>query len=431
MKNKGISLIVLIITIVVIIILATAVIINLYRTNIVKNANEAKFKQDITLLKEELNFYLLDKISNLENNYNPEKLNADKFEIIYDEEIQDGTIEDILFGIKNTEYLDKVVIEKGELLLDSQNVNKDGIKWASEIGVGVSYTKASKQLVKIIATPDTGWTAENVDVTFKINTIPQGYVIEYKVGEGEWIQCENGYTLSVEENVLIYARLYNSTTGEEIAFNQYNVDNIDKLPPNEPIINSHYGYATITPYNIIEDGGTTIIYDNSVSGTKNYYSLDDGVTWYEYNGKISISKYGNIMAKSVKPNGLETIVTKSIEAPNDALPEVCYDGDKGTYNELSSDNGTFAYWSSESKRIYVEDAPISVCVKYTNHQYCKITFNYYNDSDEKIDSVNLDAATWSYSEIPENTAYIDINMTQWSQSGKVASNCIYEIEVVQ
>ena len=27
--------------------------------------------------------------------------------------------------------------------------------------------------------------------------------------------------------------------------------------------------------------------------------------------------------------------------------------------------------------------------------------------------------------------YIDINMTHWGQSGKIASNCIYEISVIQ
>ena len=45
MKNKGISLIVLIITIVVIIILATAVIVNLVNTNVIKNADVAVLKK--------------------------------------------------------------------------------------------------------------------------------------------------------------------------------------------------------------------------------------------------------------------------------------------------------------------------------------------------------------------------------------------------
>ena len=56
-KNKGISLIVLIITIVVIIILATAIIVNVSQTNLIGNASEAVVKQDFKSMQEELNLY--------------------------------------------------------------------------------------------------------------------------------------------------------------------------------------------------------------------------------------------------------------------------------------------------------------------------------------------------------------------------------------
>ena len=52
-NKKGISLIVLIITIVVIIILATAIIVTLARTNVIDNANEATVKQDFRTLQDE------------------------------------------------------------------------------------------------------------------------------------------------------------------------------------------------------------------------------------------------------------------------------------------------------------------------------------------------------------------------------------------
>ena len=59
MKNKkGISLIVLIITIVVIVILATAIIVNIAKTNIIENSNEAVVKQDFKTMQEELDMYM-------------------------------------------------------------------------------------------------------------------------------------------------------------------------------------------------------------------------------------------------------------------------------------------------------------------------------------------------------------------------------------
>ena len=54
MKNKGISLIVLIITIVVIIILGTAIIVNVAKSDLIGNANEAVVKQDFKTMQEEL-----------------------------------------------------------------------------------------------------------------------------------------------------------------------------------------------------------------------------------------------------------------------------------------------------------------------------------------------------------------------------------------
>ena len=63
MKRRGISLIVLIITIVVIIILATAIMINLSQTNVINNANEAVFKSDISTMQDELTIYISDKYS--------------------------------------------------------------------------------------------------------------------------------------------------------------------------------------------------------------------------------------------------------------------------------------------------------------------------------------------------------------------------------
>ncbi len=78
MRNKGISLIVLIITIIVIIILAGAVILNLSKNNPLESAKKARFQSDIDTFKSDLSLYVLGKSSNTEGNYDPKLLNADK-----------------------------------------------------------------------------------------------------------------------------------------------------------------------------------------------------------------------------------------------------------------------------------------------------------------------------------------------------------------
>jgi len=60
-NKKGISLIVLIITIVVIIILAAAIILNLSQTNIIENANTAVTKNDETAAQEAFTLWLSDR----------------------------------------------------------------------------------------------------------------------------------------------------------------------------------------------------------------------------------------------------------------------------------------------------------------------------------------------------------------------------------
>ena len=57
-KQKGISLIVLIVTIIVIIILATSVILTLSKNSPISSANEARFKGDVRTFQDELAMYI-------------------------------------------------------------------------------------------------------------------------------------------------------------------------------------------------------------------------------------------------------------------------------------------------------------------------------------------------------------------------------------
>ena len=108
MKRKGISLIVLIITIVVIIILGTAIVVNIAKANVINNANEAVLKSDVANLKSELEIYVTDQFVSNKGKYDRQNLNADVGQAKYNEErmfiefdggkgvyVSNGTYEDI------------------------------------------------------------------------------------------------------------------------------------------------------------------------------------------------------------------------------------------------------------------------------------------------------------------------------------------------
>ena len=237
--------------------------------------------------------------------------------------------------------------------------------------------------------------------------------------------------INEDGTLTIYAR------GTDIAGNKTEVSQtiyvLDLDAPIEPVITAGTGYPKITEYGVKLDNDAYIQYDTRDDIT-NYYSLDGGKNWKVYTGPFTITN-GTIMAKSVKNiSGLTVTVSKTVNMPTDSLDPVAYDGITGTYNGLTTDDGTFAYWSGQ-KRINVEtsDTPLSIKVMYTKNKYTNITFTYYNSSNKKISSLELDEKTNIYGSqivtIPSGTAYILMDMTQWATMATVASTCIYEIAI--
>lgn len=102
MKNKrGISLIVLIITIIVIAILAATVIISMNKNNPISSSKEAKFKSDISAIQTELEMY---KANNIIANEDVINITADKD--------TNPSIKEIIPSI-NDKYANILKIEKG------------------------------------------------------------------------------------------------------------------------------------------------------------------------------------------------------------------------------------------------------------------------------------------------------------------------------
>ena len=140
MKNKqGISLIMLVITIIVIVILAGAVIVNLTNesTNTIETANEAKYKAKIGMYKSELVNGIAKKMLSTDNAQDITEYSA--------------TGEDVKYYIPSlkTEDVNKFAIESGKLVL-VDNAYADGAEettWAAELGLTEESTGGSGTVV--------------------------------------------------------------------------------------------------------------------------------------------------------------------------------------------------------------------------------------------------------------------------------------------
>ncbi|MDD4376151.1 MAG: hypothetical protein PHR25_05145, partial [Clostridia bacterium] len=74
--DHGISLIVLLITIIVVLILAGTIFVNLTQNNIIEFSKEATFKKNIAKYKQELSLNFANKYVETYNNFNIDKINA-------------------------------------------------------------------------------------------------------------------------------------------------------------------------------------------------------------------------------------------------------------------------------------------------------------------------------------------------------------------
>lgn len=112
--------------------------------------------------------------------------------------------------------------------------------------------------------------------------------------------------------------------------------------------NTSNSYPTITESGIILEKIVSIEYSDK--DAKNYYSLDNGETWLEYEGNIKVSKEGTIKAKSIMSDGIIQIVSKSIKfnLASDAMPAAVYDG---SYN-----NSFTLVGGQGSRRILVDSS---------------------------------------------------------------------------
>mgnify|MGYP004495045607 FL=1 len=134
-EKSGISLIVLVVTIVVITILSAAIILSVTNTNIIQNSKKAAFQNDIANFKEELAQYKHNKTADA-GDYDMYTLSADKDNLYEMGKKVEGNIQTVIPSI-NGEYLENIKIISGEIDYTSYK-NMKQYAWAREVFEGIS-----------------------------------------------------------------------------------------------------------------------------------------------------------------------------------------------------------------------------------------------------------------------------------------------------
>ena len=134
---KGITLIALVVTIIALLILAgVAINLTIGDNGIITRAQKARLTSELSTYKEELEMYSVGK--ELENNgFMRDTLTAGKTKLNYNTqpEGEEGNIKTIINSISD-EYLEKLEVIKGELLINTKDINE--IKIAQSLGIEVN-----------------------------------------------------------------------------------------------------------------------------------------------------------------------------------------------------------------------------------------------------------------------------------------------------
>ncbi|MEG2712545.1 MAG: hypothetical protein RR988_05920, partial [Clostridia bacterium] len=126
MKKIGMSLIVLVITILVMIILAGVVVVSLTKNNPIEKSKEALFKADIASFRDDLNLSVVNKLANTNT--------------LVKEEIDASGKDMLKYAPSMTEeYISKLIIQDGKLLYIGKDKKEEA--WFSEVFGGKSLEK--------------------------------------------------------------------------------------------------------------------------------------------------------------------------------------------------------------------------------------------------------------------------------------------------
>ena len=221
-KNKGITLIALIVTIILLLILA-GITINLIlgKNGLFNTAKKAGNSYEEAGAREKLEAVLLelqaDKITKLEYNekdYIDNKLKENNMQVAGDIAIVDGWQFE----------LDRSVPQIGQSLGKETEIEK--------------VTRGKAKFVYDTETQNVAKVEVTIEIDESVNM--NGYTVQYNIGENNdssenWVDYIVGDKIDVTKNITIYGRIINKKTGEIGYKFSAKINNIDALPPQAEI----------------------------------------------------------------------------------------------------------------------------------------------------------------------------------------------------
>ena len=162
MKKRGISLIVLIVTIIVIIILAAVVILTLSKNNPIESAKEARFKEDVRAVQDQVEMYIASRYQKELNDFDKNTLNISGETLVSD------------FGMP-VKYKDKIAVADGNLVYTGKDEKEK--KWANDNDIDIVVPVPSEWKKHIASLTEDGVPIPK-GFTYKEGTKATGVVIE-------------------------------------------------------------------------------------------------------------------------------------------------------------------------------------------------------------------------------------------------------------
>jgi hypothetical protein len=359
-KRRGISLIVLVITIIVIIILAGAVIIGLVNDNPISQASKATFLSDVKNFQTELSLYETKQFSDKMGVYDPKLLQADEVSVTYDGNIIDGiTMNDLILTLgKAKKYAGQFKVVNGELIFQGSNTNEQN--WATEAGIEVII--AGEPTVTIIppantvvaAGTDVVYTVQfssnlpltTIDLTGKIEVLdnsgaalPVQPVVAIGTISGTAVDVTRQVDITISTNDLADGSYKLKIKAGAVA-NSDNISNttdkispigfdIDSTPPENPIMVASPSTPTI------ENVLVTITY--STDSVIQEYSLD-GTIWSNYTSPVIVTENNTtVYARGKKSSGsVSGVATLTVTNIDKIVPTVTYGTNGGSVQTAST-----------------------------------------------------------------------------------------------
>ncbi len=382
-RENGITLIALIITIIILLILAGATINALIGENgLFKTAKKAGEEYIKSQIKEELEVEIANiqskKIAKGEEFSREDLWELQKIGVIINsiEILEEGEYKDYYFTIDENYVV--TIGGKNDAIKPKIELTKDTEEIVEEVTIRVKVT-TEDGIIELVTKPDGTETKETE--------------FEYKVKENK-----------------TYTFVAKGSNGGR-AVESIEITNVKEIVA-EPIIKSNFGYPVLTSSGIVSSGETTIIFDNK-TGLENYYSIDNGTTWNKYTGSFNVTQESTIKAKSVKNGNILAESSLDVKIYADRLPDVAYDGNEETgWNYSATTAGTGICYLTVDQSVIGKR--IRVLLKRDYDAWCHggVLWVFEDGTDEEFAHVGENKTTDIIVTIPENVVKIKC----WTQS---------------